>query len=34
MKYDAIIVGAGPSGLFAARELVAAGEKVAILDKG
>ena len=34
MKYDAIIVGAGPSGLFAARELAAAGEKVAILDKG
>jgi hypothetical protein len=34
MKYDVIIVGAGPSGLFAARELAAAGKKVAILDKG
>jgi len=34
MKYDVIIVGAGPSGLFAARELAAAGKRVAILDKG
>ncbi|HPD96818.1 MAG TPA: FAD-dependent oxidoreductase [Synergistales bacterium] len=34
MKYDVIIVGAGPSGLFAARELAAKGKKVAIIDKG
>lgn len=34
MKYDVVIVGAGPSGLFAARELIANGKKVAIIDKG
>jgi hypothetical protein len=33
-RYDAIIVGAGPAGLFAARELVRAGRRVVILDKG
>ncbi len=34
MKYDVVIVGAGPSGLFAARELIANGKKVVIIDKG
>ncbi|HOI82384.1 MAG: FAD-dependent oxidoreductase [Thermovirgaceae bacterium] len=34
MKYDVVIVGAGPSGLFAARELAAGGKRVAIIDKG
>lgn len=34
MKYDAIIVGAGPAGIFAAQELTAAGKKVLIADKG
>ncbi|HAK40296.1 MAG TPA: hypothetical protein DCM24_00660, partial [Synergistaceae bacterium] len=34
MKYDVVIVGAGPSGLFAARELAAGGRRVAIIDKG
>jgi uncharacterized FAD-dependent dehydrogenase len=33
-KYDAIIVGAGPAGLFAAGELSRAGRKVLLLDKG
>ncbi len=32
--YDAIIVGAGPAGLFAARELAGAGKRVLIVDKG
>ncbi|MCE5202291.1 MAG: FAD-binding protein [Synergistaceae bacterium] len=32
--YDAIIVGAGPAGLFAALELIGKGKKVVILDKG
>jgi len=34
MQYDAIIVGAGPAGLFAAREMIRGGLKVAIIDKG
>jgi uncharacterized FAD-dependent dehydrogenase len=33
-KYDAAIVGAGPAGLFAARELAGLGKKVLLLDKG
>lgn len=33
-KYDAIIVGAGPAGLFAGLELTRMGKKVIILDKG
>jgi hypothetical protein len=34
MRYDAIIVGSGPAGIFAALELVKADKKVLILDKG
>ncbi|MDR3279699.1 MAG: FAD-dependent oxidoreductase [Synergistaceae bacterium] len=33
-KYDAIIVGGGPAGLFAALELAGKNEKVLLLDKG
>jgi len=33
-EYDAIIVGAGPAGLFAARELIQGGLRVAVIDKG
>lgn len=33
-KYDVIIVGAGPAGLFAALELSKNGKKVVLLDKG
>ncbi len=33
-NYDAVIVGAGPAGVFAAAELVARGKKVFIADKG
>ncbi len=33
-KYDVIIVGAGPAGLFAALELSKNGKKVIIIDKG
>ena len=32
-KYDAIIIGAGPAGLAAARELAASGARVAVLEK-
>jgi hypothetical protein len=32
--YDVIMVGAGPAGIFAARELVKAGKRVAVVDKG
>ena len=34
MLYDAAIIGAGPAGIFAASELVKAGKKVLIADKG
>ena len=36
MKYDVIIIGAGPAGLFSAYELITNNEnlKIAILDKG
>ncbi|MCX7828518.1 MAG: FAD-dependent oxidoreductase [Thermanaerothrix sp.] len=34
MRYDVILVGAGPAGIFAARELVKAGKRVALVDKG
>jgi len=34
MNYDAIIIGAGPAGIFAASELVRNGKKVLIIDKG
>lgn len=34
MIYDAIIIGAGPAGIFAAAELVKSGKKVLIIDKG
>lgn len=33
-RYDVIIVGAGPAGLFAALELVKAGKRIALIDKG
>lgn len=34
MRYDAIVVGAGPAGVFAALELTKAGKKILVLDKG
>ena len=34
MIYDAVIIGAGPAGIFAAAELVKSGRKVLIIDKG
>jgi len=34
MRYDVAIVGAGPAGLFAALELVEAGFKILVIDKG
>ena len=34
MSYDAVIVGAGPAGIFAAAELIRNGKKVLIADKG
>ena len=33
-KYDVIIVGAGPAGLFATQELTKNGQKVLLIDKG
>ena len=33
-RYDVIIIGAGPAGIFAARELVRQGKRVFIADKG
>ena len=33
-RYDVIIVGAGPAGLFAALELIKKNKKILILDKG
>lgn len=33
-RYDVIIVGAGPAGLFAALELVKSGKRIALIDKG
>ena len=33
-SYDVIIVGTGPAGIFAARELVASGAEVLLVDKG
>jgi flavin-dependent dehydrogenase len=33
-KYDVIIVGAGPAGLFATLELTKNGQKVLLIDKG
>ena len=36
MKYDVIIVGAGPAGLFSAYELITKNSKlkIAVIDKG
>ena len=36
MKYDVIIIGAGPAGLFSAYELISNDKdlKIAVLDKG
>ena len=36
MKYDVIIVGAGPAGLFTAYELITKNDKlkIAMIDKG
>ncbi|MCL2010089.1 MAG: NAD(P)/FAD-dependent oxidoreductase [Synergistaceae bacterium] len=33
-RYDVIIIGAGPAGIFAARELVGQGKNILIADKG
>ena len=32
--YDVLIVGAGPTGMFAALELMKSGKKIAMLDAG
>lgn len=32
--YDVVIVGAGPTGMFAALELMKSGKKVAIVEAG
>ena len=36
MKYDVVIIGAGPAGLFSAYELISKNKdlKIAVLDKG
>ncbi|MGB9636749.1 MAG: NAD(P)/FAD-dependent oxidoreductase [Thermoplasmata archaeon] len=34
MKYDAIVVGAGPAGIFAAEEILKAGKNVVIVEAG
>jgi flavin-dependent dehydrogenase len=34
MEWDVAIIGAGPAGLFAARELAPAGLKVVVVEKG
>ena len=34
MKYDVIIIGAGPAGIFAGLELIRSGKKILIVDKG
>lgn len=34
MRYDTIIVGSGPAGVFAAMELIRKGKKVLVIDKG
>lgn len=33
-KYDVIVVGSGPAGLFATLELIKNGKKVLLIDKG
>lgn len=34
MKYDAVVVGAGPAGMFAAREILKGGKQVLMIDEG
>lgn len=34
IMYDVLIVGAGPTGMFAALELMKSGKKIAMLDAG
>jgi len=33
-KYDGVIVGTGPAGIFTALELVKSNQKILLLDKG